>query len=238
MRKLRHQHIASVLFAIKDDSCYNIFMLPVADCNLRQYLEKCAELEYPPDRVKSIFQWFGCILHALNHAHKQRIKHRDIKPSNILIKDNAPYLADFGHAKDFSEQESSFSEEPFMQGTMGTAQYYAPEHKPGARYGRAADIFALGFVFSEMLTVCNSKSLDEYRNFRRTPHHAYGGPFAFRENLIKVRDWVRSIEKGQLNALLAFQILGMLHQDPNERPTAQEGVNTLSRQRALFCIEL
>jgi len=38
MRKLRHQHIASVLFALIDTECYSIFMLPVADCNLQRYL--------------------------------------------------------------------------------------------------------------------------------------------------------------------------------------------------------
>ena len=233
MRKLRHHHIASVLFAMKESDCYNIFMLPVADYNLRQYLEHCVELKYPIAELNPIFQWFGCILDALNHAHKQRIKHRDIKLSNILIKDKVPYLADFGLAKDFSEQDTSFSEESFVE---GTPQYFAPEYQPGAKYGRSADIFAMGCVFSEMMTVCNHKSLTEYKSFRRVTQSTYGS-YAFRENLPKVREWVRGVEKGLLNDLLVFQILRMLHQDPTQRPTAQQGVDTLARQRALFCIE-
>ena len=232
MQRLRHQHIASVLFGNKDLNHYNIFMVPVADCNLRRYLENCTESGYKPAELNPIFQWFGCILNALNHAHNLSIKHRDIKPSNILIKDKTPYLADFGLAKDFSEQESSFSEASLVE---GTPQYFAPEYQSGERYGRSADVFALGCVFSEMLTVANYKSIDEYKTWRRRPPQATHGSFAFRDSLPKVREWLRQIEKSQLNDILVHQTLGMLHQDPEQRPTAQDGVHTLYRQRALFC---
>ena len=233
MRKLQHQHIASVLFALKDTDNYSIFMLPVADCNLRRYMEQCIYADYPTAMVDPLFRWFGCLLNGLNHAHKKMIKHRDIKPSNILIKDKEPYLTDFGLAKDFSEHDSSFSENTFVE---GTPQYFAPEHQPGERHGRSADIFALGCVFSEMMTVGNKKSLEEYKSWRRVPQATHG-PFAFRDNLPKVQEWLHRIEKGDLNDVLVHQALGMLHQDPENRPTAQEGLNTLHRQRALFCME-
>ncbi len=87
------------------------------------------------------------------------VKHRDIKPSNILIKDRQPYLADFGLAKDFSGQDSSISQSTFVE---GTPVYFAPENQPRERHGRPADIFALGCVFSEMLTIGNYKSLEDY----------------------------------------------------------------------------
>ena len=234
MRRLRHQHIASVLLGNKDLNYYNIFMVPVADCNLRQYLENCTESGYKPASLNPIFQWFGCILNALNHAHNLSIKHRDIKPSNILIKDKTPYLADFGLAKDFSEQESSFSEASSVE---GTPQYFAPEYQSGERYGRSADVFALGCVFSEMLTVANYKSIDEYKNWRRPPQATHGS-FAFRNSLPKVREWLHQIQKSQksqLNDILVDQTLGMLHQDPEQRPTAQDGVHILHRKPALFC---
>jgi serine/threonine protein kinase len=157
----------------------------------------------------------------------------DIKPSNILIKDRQPYLADFGFAKDFSEQGSSISQSIFVE---GTPVYFALENQPRGNHGRPADIFALGCVFSEMLTVGSKMSLEEYRHWRRVPESVYGS-FAFRENLPKVREWLDRIEKGHLNDLIVHQTLQMLHQDPDRRPTAQEGINKLYRQRALFCIE-
>ena len=189
-------------------------MVPVADCNLRRYLEHCTESGYKPAELNPIFHWFGCILKALNHAHHLSIEHRDIKPSNILIKDKTPYLADFGLAKDFSKQEYSFSETSLVE---GTPQYFAPEYQPGERYGRIADVFALGCVFSEMLTVANYKSLAEYKNWRRRPQATHES-FAFRDSLPKVREWLWRIEKSQLNDILVHQTLEMLHQDPEQRP--------------------
>ena len=231
MRRLRQQHIASVLIGQREENHYNIFMMPVAHCNLRQYLEHCTDVNYKSAEINPIFQWFGCILGALNHAHKLSIKHRDIKPSNILIKDKTPYLADFGLAKDFSGAESSFSEAFLVE---GTPQYFAPEYQPGERYGRSADIFGLGCVFSEMLTVANYKSLTDFKNWRR-PAQAPHGSFAFRDSLSRVRDWLRRFDENRLNDVLVHQTLGMLHQDPEQRPTAQDGVNYLSRHQALSC---
>lgn len=52
-----------------------------------------------------------------------------------------------------------------------------------------------------------------------------------------MRDWLGRVEKGRVNDLLVHQTWEMLHTDPGQRPTAQEGVNILYRQQALFCIE-
>lgn len=47
MPKLRHQPIATVLFHLKDDESYIIFMLPVADHDLRVFLNLCIEQDRP-----------------------------------------------------------------------------------------------------------------------------------------------------------------------------------------------
>jgi len=206
-------------------------MLPVADSDLLCYLERCANKDYPVSSVKRIYSWFGCLLDAIAYAHKLNIKHRDIKPSNILIKDSQPYLADFGVAKDFTIQDMSASGDYFVK---GTPVYRAPETRPDNQRGRPADIFALGCVFSEMLTVSKRKSLDEFRHWRQTSENN-SGVFAFRANLPKVREWLVKLEPDFLSALLVEQTLSMLHEDPEERPTAQDSVHYLKRERALFC---
>jgi serine/threonine protein kinase len=231
MQKLRHQHIATVLFYVKDPNAYSILMLPVADCDLLCYLQRCIEKGYPMSSVKRIYPWFGCLLDALAYAHKLNIKHRDIKPSNILIKDGQPYLADFGIAKDFTAQDMSASRDYFVQ---GTPVYRAPETRPEYPRGRRADMFALGCVFSEMLTVNKRKSLDAFRKWRLAPENTTG-VYAFRANLAKVKEWLLSLERDALSDLLVEQISTMLHEDPEERPTAQESLNFLKRERALFC---
>lgn len=229
MQKLRHLHIATVLFLLKDDEAYSIFMLPVADYDLHRFLNICTEQDYAPALTKQIYPWFGCLLDALAYAHKLKIKHQDIKLSNILIKNNQPYLCDFGLAKDFTETNASTSAGPKVQGTM---VYRAPEVQPGVTRGRKADVFALGCVYSEMLTVTQGKSLEEYRDARRQV-----GSTAFRDCLPKVEQWLRSFESNKLSDLLADQILSMIKKNTEERHTAEQAVNFLKRERAFFCVE-
>lgn len=160
-KRLRHNHIASVNIYFRDESFWSMIMLPVADCDLRVFLdEKCVAANFPYDAIRMLDPWFGCLISALAYAHTEMVKHEDIKPNNILISGKKIYLTDFGTAKDFSELEASTVSD-YLQ--AGTPVYWAPEPRP---WGRPADIFALGCVFSEMLTVRQKKSLDEYRRFR------------------------------------------------------------------------
>ena len=229
MQKLRHLHIATVLFYFKEEMAYSIMMLPVADYDLGKFLSLCTKEEYSPALTKQIYPWFGCLLDALAYAHKLKIKHQDIKPSNILIKNNQPYLCDFGLAKDFEELNTSNSRGHNVQGTL---VYRAPEVVPNQNRGRKADVFALGCVYSEMFTVAQEKSVEEYRDARLE-----AGSAAFRDCLPAVEVWLRKIESKGLGALLVDQILSMIDKNDKKRPTAQDAVNFLKRERALFCVE-
>ena len=234
MQKLRHMHIATVLFYLKEDETYSIFMLPVAEYHLGSFLDKCAEQDFPAGMTKNIYPWFGCLLDALAYAHKIKIKHQDIKPSNILIKNDQPYLCDFGLAKDYTDADTSKSG---GAAAIGSRHYHAPEILSKQVRGSSADVFALGCVYSEMLTVCRGKSPEEYRNARRGRG---GGGAVFGECLETVREWVvgfkgKSIDR--LHGLLVEVILGMLNEDPEDRLTSERALNILKCERALFCVE-
>jgi serine/threonine protein kinase len=236
MQKLTHHHIATVLFWLKEQRACSIFMKPAGDCDLRNYLENCTRDGNPAGALQGILPWFGCLLDALAFAHRVHITHRDVKPSNILIKEMQVYLADFGLAKDFTQHGTSKSSNYFV---CGTPVYRAPEVRPENPRGRKADVFSLGCVFSEMLTVCCGRSLEEFQNFRRAPENECG-PLAFRANLTKVQEWLNHLkeDKGDLSETLVWQILLMLKKDPEARPPADVGVNFLmnSNQReSLFC---
>jgi serine/threonine protein kinase len=233
MQRLHHDHIATVSFFIKEPQAYSIMMRPVADCDLLCYLELCIERGYPISMTKKIYPWFGCILHALAYAHQLDIKHRDVKPGNILIKGSDPYLADFGVAKDFSQQDMSASAEYFVKGTPA---YRAPEAKSEEPSGRKADVFALGCVYSEMLTVIKRKALKDYQEFRRTSDST-SRAYAFRSNLTKVKEWLDQLATASdgLSELLADQISAMMEEDPAKRPLARTCVRELRTKMALFC---
>lgn len=229
MQTLRHLHIATVLFYLKEDTAYSIFMLPVADENLRQYMVSCSEQNYPVSLTKYFHQWIGCLLHALAFAHSLDIIHEDIKPSNILIKEKQPYLADFGFAKDFSGDDNSISD---GSKPRGSPEYRAPEKLPSKARSRPADVFSLGCVYSEMITVCHGKSTEDYRVARQT-----AGSTAFRDCLTTVQKWLEQLERDKLSDVVIDEILWMIKGDPKERHEAKEVLKFLKAEPAFFCVE-
>jgi serine/threonine protein kinase len=94
---------------------------------------------------------------ALHHAHELRrpdgtpqgIVHRDVSPSNVLCSyQGAIKLADFGVAK------ATTSSVRTRTGTLkGKVGYMSPEQARGAAIDRRSDIFSLGVVLWELVTV-------------------------------------------------------------------------------------
>lgn len=51
-------------------------MSPVADCNLKKYLD----LPLTDNRRSLLMTSFGCLVAAVSYLHENRIRHKDIKP--------------------------------------------------------------------------------------------------------------------------------------------------------------
>lgn len=91
------------------------------------------------------------ISEAMGYAHEQGILHRDLKPSNILLDDdNEPYIADFGLAKQTSNDPTLTR----SGAILGTPSYMAPEQAAGRRgeIGITSDVYSLGAILYHMLT--------------------------------------------------------------------------------------
>jgi serine/threonine protein kinase/Tfp pilus assembly protein PilF len=89
------------------------------------------------------------ICDGLSEAHEADIVHRDIKPENILIDKNGRVkILDFGLAK--LRGVSKLTKET---STLGTIHYMSPEQIQGQEVDHRSDIWSLGVVLYEMLTV-------------------------------------------------------------------------------------
>jgi serine/threonine protein kinase len=88
---------------------------------------------------------------AVQTAHDAGILHRDIKPGNILIGPRGEAkLTDFGLAKHLGQDTGLTA----AGAALGTPAYIPPEQARGdmSKLGPAADIYALGATFYELLT--------------------------------------------------------------------------------------
>lgn len=183
---------------------------------LRAATDRCVE------RDKDILRtFFGCLSGIVDALHKGGVKHKDIKPQNILVNRDIVFFSDFGISHHFGDGVSKTSG-PSRQ----TLRYSAPELADFQNNrGRATDIFSLGCVFLEMISVIGGQTVtsllvhlnDDEK--KRTYH----------ENPDKVLYWIEKKLDGELcppDSSLLHVIVKMLDHIPTNRRAAGDLVRT------------
>ncbi len=106
------------------------------------------------------WQIFSAVLSALNHAHGQGVIHRDLKPGNIMIIEGSQgrksvKVVDFGIAKLMSEGTGELSVDSLTRpgAMLGSPPYMSPEQCTNGKLDGRSDIYSLGCVMFEALTL-------------------------------------------------------------------------------------
>lgn len=179
LQRLKNTHIVQVVGSYIFGKNLSILLYPVAEYNLKDFLEELLESKRD-DKFKamenSIRGFFGCLSSTISFIHAARTKHLDIKPMNILVRDMGTtgirtrpgfpvllrhkiIIADFGIARSYESEEETETETAM---SSFTRMYSAPEVVDRARRGLSADIFSLGCVFAEVLAVLANITNDYY----------------------------------------------------------------------------
>lgn len=114
-----------------------------------QSLESILRAKQPLSLMR-INKIFLAICTGLQYAHQQGVIHRDIKPANIIVMMNDEVkITDFGIAKLIT------SETPPLEFPVGMSSYVAPEQSASEVIDARVDIFALGIIVIELLSLCD-----------------------------------------------------------------------------------
>lgn len=143
---LNHPHIVTVHDFGQAGGFYFLLMEYVDGVTLRHAMNAG---RFSPEQALAVVP---PVCEALEYAHQHGIVHRDIKPENLLLdKTGRVKVADFGIARMLEPDGPA----PVLAGTQpaGTPHYMAPEEKPRPRPDHRADIYSLGVVLYEMLTL-------------------------------------------------------------------------------------
>lgn len=250
LQRLSHAHIIQLVGSYLQGRTFSILLYPVADYDIRRFMQDyhstMSQSSSSIGCASSMVRFFGCLAHALHYIHSNFTKHLDIKPQNILVKrqyhnttvhsrvsatNYRVYIADFGLSKNFSSLDQSQTDSC----TPRTPKYCAPEVYYQEAKGRSADVFSMGCVFLEMMTVIHGKSLEDLDELIRSPD----ATLSYRENIPRILGWLDELNKSTIpwdtwvlgcrskfararKAMMLSMISKMLDQDKEKRPLAAE----------------
>lgn len=148
---------------------------------------------------------------ALAAAHAKEIIHRDVKPANVVHDKRAGriVLTDFGVAAVRDTGQEDGSTKLTMQGEiLGDMRYVSPEHLLGEPLTELADVYSLGVLGYELLTL-------------RSPYEASSNAELAAAHLRQTPTPLQTLRPGT-DPALADLLTRCLAKRPEHRPAAAE----------------
>ena len=175
--QMSHPAIVPIFTVVEEKDLVYYTMPYVEGKMLKSIFELGCEQEQsgePPDyltTVPALTYIFLEICRAVAYSHSKGIIHRDLKPSNIMVGDHGQtVILDWGLIK-FASQEKEEKATKYSQGQevekiAGTLIYAAPELLAGEPASFQTEVYSLGLILYQMLTLrypFHRHSLEEYR---------------------------------------------------------------------------
>ena len=145
---------------------------------------------------------FLTVCDALEYAHNRNIMHCDLKPENIMIGEyHEAYLMDWGLARPIDDPDFDPAKWKAPTAITGTPRFLSPEAVNGERCDKRADIYAMGLILYEIVTLqygyAGGDHRDTINRIRRgemrpvTHRYKYPIPVDLRKIILKASAWDR-----------------------------------------------
>ena len=165
--QLEHPAIVPVYDLGTDDSGAPFFtMKRVRGETLAEVIDKLASEDQEAVArfsTRKLLSTFSDVCQAIQFAHAHGVVHRDLKPSNIMLgRFGEVYVLDWGIAKLLEREDKEHDDALFVEGRsgatgegalLGTPGYLSPEQAIGEGVDERSDVYALGAILFEMLTL-------------------------------------------------------------------------------------
>ena len=143
--RLQHPNIVTVFDVGEDEGTLFLAMEYISGGSLAQRLSDPGSFPVV-DRIRILSE----VADALAHAHQRGVIHRDVKPANILLTDTSvAKVTDFGIGK-LLTGDTDLTTTGQM---VGSPAYMSPEQIRGDKLDVRSDIFSLGVVLYQTLTL-------------------------------------------------------------------------------------
>lgn len=146
----------------------------------RQQEKKGEKLDHLGGSIPALMRVFVTICQAVAYSHSKNVLHRDLKPENVMVgKYGEVLILDWGLAKFIDSAPDDEMEELSLPSSIakrknitrtgkvvGTVAYMAPERAIGMPATIQTDIYSLGVILYQLLTLqvpFKRESLEEYR---------------------------------------------------------------------------
>jgi len=183
-RFLREAHIAAALthpsiipiFAIHEEENLVYYTMPYVEGDtLKQILRNSKD----DTTIAYLMRIFLSVCQAIAYSHSKEILHRDLKPENIIVgKFGEVLILDWGLAEYIDRiHEESLEEVPGSPNltrpgkVVGTLSHLAPERASGEPASEQSEVYALGVILYQLLTLKLPFKRSDLPTFQKTAQY-------------------------------------------------------------------